>query len=287
MKKAKTFTGKTLSLRGLHSKTLRGCDWAVAKIKNTDITFLNRIPRKEVSELILIHPASVLEHQTPQDVHREFTDQLARTRRRAARDSLVSVALLPPALVVDTFAAVVWPFGGLAEIDGVWAYASVSGFLTARSVTKRLDSEPILTADEAEQRRLRWELRGDQGVEQQPEDPFGEQQDSRRDSRQVHFVEDLPAEEVEKTRADEGSKTKKPLKVRFVPDAAMDVMSRYFQEACHKRNSRAFPSTGAPPTKTDVLASIGWWPDRRGRAPGVEHEGDWDDENVSCPLPFL
>ena len=34
----------------------------------------------------------------------------------------------------------VWPFGGLVEIDGVWAAASIKGAKTSRSVTKRLNS---------------------------------------------------------------------------------------------------------------------------------------------------
>jgi hypothetical protein len=35
-----------MSLKGLHSKTMRGIVWATAAIKPTDITFLNRVPRK-------------------------------------------------------------------------------------------------------------------------------------------------------------------------------------------------------------------------------------------------
>lgn len=34
----------------------------------------------------------------------------------------------------------VWPFGGLLEIDGVWMAASIQGAKTSRSVTKRLSS---------------------------------------------------------------------------------------------------------------------------------------------------
>lgn len=281
VKKAKTFEGKKLSFRGLHSKTLRGCDWAVAAIKNADITFLNRVPRKQVNELILIHPASVLQNHTPEDVHQEFTAQLARTKRKAATHSVISVALFPPAIAIDTLAVIFWPFGGLAEIDGVWAYASLSGYLTARSVTKRLDKTPITTPSASEQRQLRRELHGD-GPEDAEQEIFADP--PRRESRQVHFQEELD-EEDEKLRGNNAEAVKDKLKIRFVPDEAMATMANYFQEICHKRDPRAFPSSGVPPTKTDVLASIGWWPDRRGRARGVEHEGDWDDENVS--LLFL
>lgn len=311
VKKAKTFQGKTLSLRGLHSKTLRGVDWAVAAVKNADITFLNRVPRHQVSELVLIHPASLLENESPEEIHREFRQQLARTKRRAAKHSVVSTALFGPAVVIDTFAAVIWPFGGLAEIDGVWMYTSMSGYLTARSVSKRLDTTPLTTAGVGEQTRLARQLRGEEG-DTTDADSFSQpltdledvdlsagiaesgnqQQPPRRGTggtRQVRFQEELD-EEDEKLKAKNAAaakaknEKKKVVKVRFVPDEAMDTMSKYFQEICHKRNPKKFPSPGLPPTKTDVLASIGWQPERRVRAPGQDQsEGVWEDENVSCP----
>lgn len=302
VKKAKTYDGKTLSLRGLHYKALRGCDRAVAAIKSPDITFLNRVPRKQVSELVLIHPASVLADYTAREVHAEVGAQLARTQRRAARDSVISTLLFPPSLVIDTLAAVVWPFGGLAEIDGVWMYASISGYLTARSVTRRMEREPVVD-ENGEAIRGSGQVRSDRGLSPVSEDDIysagiqtsrpdeGEpsRRDSRRDSRQVHFEEildDEDEEDLKRAAGDTGKKDgkKKTLKVRMVPDDAMDTMASYFQDICHQRNPKSFGSPGVPPTKTDVLASIGWWPDRRGRAPGVEHPGDWDDENVSCLL---
>jgi hypothetical protein len=326
VRKAKTYDGKTLSLRGLHYKAVRGIDRAVAAIKTPDITFLNRVPRKQVTELVLIHPASVLAGDggtTPREVHAEFRAQLARTRRRAARDGIVSTLLLPPALAVDTLAAVVWPFGGLAEIDGVWMYASISGYLTARSVTRRMEREPVVDGDvdhrggeedTAAQEVLGWRnsSRSDRGFSPVSEEDIYtagietsgsgsgaggatrlRARDTRRDSRQLHFEEMLDEEEEEDLKRDAardggGNKKdkKRTLKVRLVPDDAMDTMALYFQEICHQRNPKAFGSPGVPPTKTDVLASIGWWPDRRGRAPGVEHPGDWEDENVSV-LPSV
>lgn len=109
---------------------------------------------------------------------------------------------------------------------------------------------------------------------------------TRRDSGQVHFEEMLDDEEEDLKRAardgDKKDGKKRTLKVRMVPDDATDTMASYFQEICHQRNPKVFGSPGVPPTtKTDVLASIGWRPDRRGRAPGVENPGDWEDENVS------
>lgn len=287
VKKAKTFSGKTFSLRGLHSKTLRGADRAVSAIRNADITFFNRVPRKQISELVLIHPASVLESESPDDVHREFTQQLARTRRKAAKHSIISSVLFAPAVVIDTLAAVVWPFGGLAEIDGVWMYTSLSGYLTARSVSKRLDRTPVTTSGTGEQVRLARESPGERatatgGSSSSLQTGLEDVDLSASGRRQMRFREELD-EEDEKLKAKNAAKndSKKVVKVRFVPDEAMDTMSKYFQEICHKRNPKAFPSSGVPPTKTDVLASIGWQPERRVRAPGQnESEGVWEDENV-------
>lgn len=303
VKKAKTFSGKPLSLRGLHSKTLRGVDWAVAAVKNADITFLNRVPRHQVAELILIHPASVLESESPEDVHREFTAQLGRTKRKAAKHSIVSTALFAPAIVIDTLAAVIWPFGGLAEIDGVWMYTSLSGYLTARSVSRRLDRTPVTTAGAGEQAHLARQLRGEEASDEgshassflpaAPPPGLSDSEDvnlsagNQGPRRQVRFQEELD-EEDEKLKANSASAKrkrndkKKVVKVRFVPDEAMDTMAKYFQEICHKRNPKAFPSGGVPPTKTDVLASIGWQPEKRARAPGQDQtDGVWEDENVS------
>lgn len=305
VKKAKTFHGKTWSLRGLHSKTLRGVDRAVAAVKSADITFLNRIPRKQVTELVLVHPASVLENESPEDVHREFVAQLSRTKRRAAKHSVVSTALFAPAVAIDTFAVVIWPFGGLAEIDGAWMYASVSGYLTARSVSKRLDQTPVTTSGVREQLRLARQLRGEDSVTDMSSlshSALSNLEDVHRSSpqppppppqrRQVRFQEELDDEdeklEARKKAAAAKAKNKDPVKVRLVPEEAMDTMSRYFQEICHKRNPRAFPSIGVPPTKTDVLASIGWTPERRMRGPGQDQsEGVWEDENVRFATPPL
>lgn len=286
IKKAKTYEGRTVSLKGLHSKTLRAVDWATGKIKGSDITFFSRVPRKDVKELILIHPANVLTYQSPEKIRGEFSDQLSRTKRKARKHSMISVALFVPSLVIDTLAAVFWPFGGLAEIDGVWAYASISAYLTTRSVSKRLSNEPASAVDPEEQRRLQRELHGDESPRSGGDDaddgilrPEGEQR-PRTGNRTVRFQEEWD-EEDEGMHQEKEKGRKTGVKILLVPDEAMETMERYFQEILHRRNPMAFPSSGVPPTKTDVLSSIGWWPDRRGRFPGSQQEGDWDDENVS------
>ncbi|TGO84092.1 hypothetical protein BPOR_0551g00030 [Botrytis porri] len=147
VKKAKTYDGKTMSLRGLHSKTTRGVVWGINSIKNTDITFLNRVPRKE---LHLIYPPTI--SYSPIDLRNQFLSQLSRTKTRARKHAAISTLLLLPSLLIDTFAAVIWPFGGLFEVDAVWAFTSVRGYLVSRSITKRLSSQD--TIHDHEQMRI-------------------------------------------------------------------------------------------------------------------------------------
>lgn len=49
----------------------------------------------------------------------------------------------------------------------------------------------------------------------------------------------------------------------FYPSPAMDVLARYVQESCHMRNDQAYPSPNAVPTEDEVLAVVGWHPERR------------------------
>ncbi|KAF8856605.1 hypothetical protein BDZ45DRAFT_460062 [Acephala macrosclerotiorum] len=136
VQKATKYNGKTSSLRGLHSKTKKGVVWAIRHIKATDIVFLGRIQNKEVNEIVLVYPSSVT-HTIP-EVRFEFIAQITRTKKKASKEAAISTILLPVTFTIDTFAAVIWPFGGLFEIDAVWAYASIKGWNTSRVVTKRL-----------------------------------------------------------------------------------------------------------------------------------------------------
>ena len=63
-----------------------------------------------------------------------------RTKSKAQKDAVLATGLLPVSAAIDILATFVWPFGGLLEVDGVWAYSSIRGAKTARSVTKRLGS---------------------------------------------------------------------------------------------------------------------------------------------------
>ncbi|KAL2061203.1 hypothetical protein VTL71DRAFT_7476 [Oculimacula yallundae] len=136
VEKANKYDGKTFTWRGLHSKTTKGVIWAVQRIRATDLVFLGRIPNKEVDEIVLVFTDNAT-HTIP-EIRDEFIAQITRTKKRAAKESAISTILLPITLVIDTLAAVIWPFGGLLEIDAVWWYAATKGWYTSRRITKRL-----------------------------------------------------------------------------------------------------------------------------------------------------
>jgi len=156
---AKTSTAKTASWKGVKSKATRGISKAVNLTTSSNLDFLNRVPdgsdrrRSEddgvheedtthktvgLQEMVLIYPSSY--HATPEQVKTEFINSMMRSKSKAQRDAIIATGLLPVSAAIDILATVIWPFGGLLEVDGVWAYSSIRGAKTARSVTKRLTS---------------------------------------------------------------------------------------------------------------------------------------------------
>lgn len=81
---------------------------------------------------------------SPIDLREQLIAQINRTKSRAKKHAAISTVLLIPTLVIDTLAAVVWPFGGLFEVDAVWAFTSIRGYLVSRSVSKRLSSQDTI-----------------------------------------------------------------------------------------------------------------------------------------------
>ena len=88
--------------------------------------------------MVLVYPSSF--QASPEQVREEFVNSMMRTKSKAQKDAVLATGLLPVSAAIDLLATVVWPFGGLLEVDGVWAYASIRGAKTARGVTKRLTS---------------------------------------------------------------------------------------------------------------------------------------------------
>ena len=171
IREAKTSDAKTMSWQGIKGKVTRGVNWGMGQTKTSNLEFINRInanqPSKEelakspgekddsrtadaqedqetsnatvkLEEMALIYPSSIL--KTPDELRVEFVQTMLRSKSKANRDSMIATGLLPVSFAIDTLATPVWPFGGLVEIDAVWAYASISGAKTSRSVTKRLAS---------------------------------------------------------------------------------------------------------------------------------------------------
>ncbi len=158
---AKTSDAKTASWKGVKSKATKGINWAIGKTTTSNLDFVNRIPGAKLDshdkhsedgvsesdtthktvgleEMVLIYPSSYA--APPDQVKVEFINTMMRTKSKAQRDSIIATGLLPVSGAIDVLATVIWPFGGLLEIDGVWAYSSIRGAKTARSVTKRLTS---------------------------------------------------------------------------------------------------------------------------------------------------
>lgn len=151
---AKTSTAKTASWKGVKSKATRGISKAMGFTKSSNLEFLNRIgagsddendhegeeTHKTVGleEMVLVYPQSV--NMEPDRLKQEFVDTMMRSKSKAQRDAILATGLLPVSAAIDILATVIWPFGGLLEIDGVWAYASIRGAKTSRNVTKRLTS---------------------------------------------------------------------------------------------------------------------------------------------------
>jgi len=159
IRQAKTNTAKTASWQGIKSKATKGINWGMSQTKTSNLEFLNRIgggetPDKHaddgvveseqtkktvgVEEMLLVYPASMPGNS--EEIKAEFVNTMLRSKSKAQRDTIIATGLLPVGFAVDILATLVWPFGGLAEIDAVWLASSFKGAKTSRNVTKRLTS---------------------------------------------------------------------------------------------------------------------------------------------------
>lgn len=178
VRSAKTSDAKTASWKGVKGKATKGINYVMGNITSSNLDFVNRIPARSSSpgpdkhhddgvqegdqthktvsldEMVLIYPASY--HADPDQVRLEFVNTLMRTKSKAQREAVLATGLLPVTAAIDILATVVWPFGGLLEVDGVWAYSSIRGAKTARSVTKRLTSTGA-THHETEEQEMKGE----------------------------------------------------------------------------------------------------------------------------------
>jgi hypothetical protein len=156
---AKTSPAKTMSWKGIRAGATKGISNLMGKTTSSSIDFLGRVQTDAkpdghaedgieegattsktvgLEEMALLYPPSL--PGSPETIRAEFIDSMMRTKTKAQRDAIIATGLLPVAEAIDILATFVWPFGGLMEIDAVWAYGNIRGAKTARSVTKRLTS---------------------------------------------------------------------------------------------------------------------------------------------------
>ncbi|KAK1995832.1 hypothetical protein LX36DRAFT_712875 [Colletotrichum falcatum] len=88
-----------------------------------------------VEEIVFVYSPSM--NMTPEAMREEFINSMLRTKSKAQRDAIIATGLLPISLAVDLVMIAV---SGLFEVNAVWAYFTIKGSKTARSVTKRLTS---------------------------------------------------------------------------------------------------------------------------------------------------
>ena len=58
---------------------------------------------------------------------------MMQSKTKTQRDAVIAAGLMPIYFAIDVLVMVISPFGGLLEIDSVWAYLSIRGAKTARS----------------------------------------------------------------------------------------------------------------------------------------------------------
>ncbi|KAF2142793.1 uncharacterized protein K452DRAFT_286422 [Aplosporella prunicola CBS 121167] len=162
VREAKNYSGEAVSWKGFKSRATRGINWAISQTTSANLDFVNRLSgdvgkaekdkhaddgvqedattKKTVgiNEMILVYPLSM--SGDPASMRVEFVNSMLRTKSKAQRDAVLATGLLPVTFAIDILATLVWPFGGLVEIDAVWAYSSIRGAKIARGTTKRLAS---------------------------------------------------------------------------------------------------------------------------------------------------
>lgn len=145
VREAKSSDAKLTSWEGVKSSAMKGISNVMSKTSSSNVDFLGRLNIGEKGEsstqpdkLILFYPASF--PSSPDEMRSEFINTMMRAKNKAQRDAVIATGLLPVAEAVDILATVVWPFGGLIEIDGIWAYSSIRGAKAAHDINKRLDN---------------------------------------------------------------------------------------------------------------------------------------------------
>ncbi|KAL1616238.1 hypothetical protein SLS54_008531 [Diplodia seriata] len=220
-----------------------------------------------LTDMVIVYPPSSTTGATSDDpaaMRAEFVSSMLRTKTKAQRDAVLATGLLPVSFAVDVLATVVWPFGGLVEMDAVWMYSSMRGAKIARSTTRRLaSSSPSASTagGKAEGETGAKEGGGGGGGDGKTEGETG--------AKEGGGAKDADGGGGQEEGGEEGK-----LKLTFTPSRRLDVLRRYLAARCHERDPKLFASAGGPsPTETEVLEAIGWAPSQT-----TGERRNWEDE---------
>lgn len=269
VRKAKTYNGRVVSLGGAQSVSIRGAVWVLSVIKPADVTFLSRVPRKSVRSLVLVHPEPRggphdAQSESAEEMFRNVKGELSRTRSRTKRDFWIGTALLPITFTIDLVIPV---FGGLSEVNMVWMAVNASAWMTANKVVGKL--RPAAAAAQGGGSSYPGGYEGDEGAMmlRRSHTVDGSTGAGRNNSGNDDHQVDEKGGPNKMNKKEGKDKEDKTIQMVFQPSPAMDLMRRYVEEACHRRNPGAFPSPasgdGYVPGEAEVLASMGWSPEHR------------------------
>lgn len=202
-----------------------------------------------LEELTLIYPPTL--SSTPEQIREEFVNTLLRTREKSRKEAIVASALFPVAAAVD--ASLIFTFGGLMEVSGVWAYTSIRGAKASKKLTRGLS----ISEEQAAQAQAEAEAEAEPEV---------------RGCTCGHHEHDFGTPEI--VPKVKGKGKKKGIDLRMQQSNQIEIMRRYLDLACLKREFNMFPTieTAAGDVNEDtVLEAIGWQPTtRQGRDLEVE-----------------
>ncbi|CAN8105859.1 unnamed protein product [Discula destructiva] len=269
VRKAKNYSGAVVSFSGIYCASVRGAVYCLSLIQRSELTFLSRLPRKTLKELMFVHPEGV----ETQD-RRKFelvNEEFHRNKFVAKRDFWIGAVVLPFAQAVDFVIPV---GGGFSEVCLVWMIITGNAWRTANGMMKRLVFNDGVGGDMA-MRSLTYEQQA--GVHGGSNEMM-----TGADGRSAASRDDDEDEDLEKGNNVHSNGNNKPsaswwkkrspkqpkpsVETVFRASAALDPLARYVQAACHARNAAAFPDVGAPDTEAGVLTSIGWAPAQRDEA---------------------
>ncbi|KAM3415671.1 hypothetical protein BST61_g9190 [Cercospora zeina] len=279
--------GKATKWKRLKWRGTKATDWGIRKVKSSNLEFLNRVAGLQdqadnvasdvydrsvaPEEIRLIYPPSVQEIGLDEEMlKREFLASMQRTKRKAYKHSVYATLLMPPALVFDTVIVPLWPFGGLAEVDGVWLYASLRGAKTSRDVMKRLgrvekersskmSKVKKWSSEKSEKKKSDEAAVNGNHNSRQPR----RQDDNGSPSTTEHDSSPSPqSQQQQRQQSPSKTRSKKshanPLNLSFIPSSRIALLEQYLAAACHKSNPDLFPVYHSPPGEIKVLEAIGW-----------------------------